>query len=216
MSQENEVILIRINLKDGFLETRTRDGSGIRQEFGTGTAIQLTPFGKDDEGRMRKTLAASEAKAPAPLPDPQSEASESAPARREKAPAIVLPGRLKTTPVEGRADGHGKPTARAHFLAHLDGQDGAVLLSATFHNHTRDAALTLSAGDAIRGQGYLHPSRDLQRLPTFSIFRLIGQANRAEAATPDEDESNLLDLQGFLARRRAKEGAISPEATRET
>ena len=110
MSQENEVISIRIDLKEGYIETRTKDGSGIRQEFRTGIAIQLTPFGKDGEGATRQALAASQPD-PEPttsLPDPAQEASEAAPARREKAPAIVLPGRLKSTPVDGRPDGHGK------------------------------------------------------------------------------------------------------------
>src|SRR5215210_9529850 len=153
MSTENEIISIRISLKEGFIETRAKDGSGIRQEFGTGVAIQLTPFGKDGEGAARKALAASQPEGESsPLPDPVDQASEAAPARREKSPAIVLPGRLKSTPVDGRPDGHGKPTAWAHFLAHIDGQEGAVLLSATFHNHTRDVALGMSAGDALRGQ----------------------------------------------------------------
>src|SRR3712207_4291285 len=110
MSNENEVTHIRINLKEGFIETRTKDGSGIRQEFRTGVAIQLTPFGKDGEGAARKALAASQPEAePSPPPDQVDQASEAAPAHREKSPAVVLPGRLKSTPIEGRADSHGKP-----------------------------------------------------------------------------------------------------------
>src|SRR4051812_42856415 len=136
MSQEHAVTHIRINIKEGFIETRTKDGSGIRQEFETGIAIQLTPFGKDGEGATRKALAASQAASePAPLPDAQDQASEAAPTRKEKTPATVIPGRLKNQPKEGRPDSNGKPTAWAHFLGHLEGVDGAVLISASFHNH---------------------------------------------------------------------------------
>lgn len=218
MPQENEIVSIRINLKEGFIETKGKDGSGIRQEFRTGVAIQLTPFGKDGEGAVRKVLAASQPEPEAVSTDAdQAEAfeqvSETAPTRRETSPAVVLPGRLKTTPVEGKPDGHGKPTAWAHFLAHVDGQDGAVLLSATFHNHTREAALQLSAGDALRAQGYLHPSRQPDRLSSFSIFRLIGNGPKPEAGDQTDDESNLLDLHTFLARRRAAERGKSPGPT---
>jgi hypothetical protein len=212
MSQE-KITSIRINIKEGFMETRSEDGSGLRVDLATGDVLQQIPFGKDGAGATRRALAASQPEPEAPLPDPVEQASEAAPARREKSPAIVLPGRLKSTPVAGRSDGHGKPTAWAHFLAHLDGQEGAVLLSATFHNHTRDAALGMSAGDTLTAQGYLHPSRDSDRLSTFSVFRLIGQDNRPEIADQPEDESNLLDLQTFLARRRAAEGAHPPAPT---
>ena len=107
----------------------------------------------------------------------------------------------------------GASIAWAHFLAHIDGHEGAVLLSATFHNHTRDAALDMSAGDALRAQGYLHPSRNPERLSTFSIFRLIGQGSKPEVADQPEEKSNLLDLHTFLAHRRAAEGGNSPEPT---
>lgn len=92
---------------------------------------------------------------------------------REKQPALVLPGRLQTRPLEGRPDSRGKPTAWARFLAHVEGADNALLLSATFHHRTREVALQLADGDPITAQGYLHPSRDPERLSTFSVFHLI-------------------------------------------
>ena len=94
-------------------------------------------------------------------------------ASRPKNPAEVMSGKLQTKPADGRPDGRGHPTAWARFLAHRDGDDGALLISATFHNRARAIALGLDAGDSITAQGYYHPSRDPQRLPTFSVFHLM-------------------------------------------
>lgn len=102
---------------------------------------------------------------------------------REKQPALVLPGRLQTRPMEGRPDGRGKPTAWARFLAHVEDTDGALLLSATFHNRTREIALQLADGDPITAQGYLHPSRDPERLSTFSVFHLIRYPGKPSSST---------------------------------
>src|SRR5262249_35089467 len=154
MSQKNEIVSIRINIKEGFIETKSRDGSGIRQSFQTGEALQLTPFGKDGMGATRKAVAASQSEAEAPSTEvdaiPQlDQPGEAVPARKEKSPATVLSGRLKNKPSEGRPDGHGKPTAVSPFLTHQEGADGAVLVYATFHNHTREIALNLSESDQI-------------------------------------------------------------------
>src|SRR5207249_4421486 len=64
--------------------------------------------------------------------------------RQEKEPTITLPGKLASQPKEGRPDNHGKPTAWARLLAHDEEADQAMMLSATFHNHTRAIALGLA------------------------------------------------------------------------
>jgi hypothetical protein len=97
-------------------------------------------------------------------------------AATSKVPTVVLPGRLQTTPKEGRADRQQKPTALAQLLAHLDGQDGATLLSTSFHGKAREIALTLQQGDHLTAQGYLHlraADAPDDRLSTFSVIHLI-------------------------------------------
>jgi hypothetical protein len=60
------------------------------------------------------------------------------------------------------------------------------VIAASFHNHTRAAALKLAAGDPITAQGYYHPNSDPARLPTFSVFRLINASER----TTKENEAD--------------------------
>jgi len=176
----NKLSSIHIDLEERFIETLTQDGIAIRFTFSPeGVFQQLLQHGSL-EGAARRLLSASQPETegdPNAMTDAGVEspapATQEASAPREKQPALVLPGRLQTTPMDGRPDGRGKPTAWARFLAHMDGQEGATLLSATFHNRTRDIALALTDGDAITAQGYLHPSRNPERLSTFSVFHLI-------------------------------------------
>jgi hypothetical protein len=99
-----------------------------------------------------------------------------APTAQEKNPTLVVPGRLQTKPQDGRPDRQGKPTAWAHLLGHIEGRDGATLLSTSFHGRTREIALALDKGDQITAQGYIHWRRadaPEDRLSTFSVIHLI-------------------------------------------
>jgi hypothetical protein len=101
----------------------------------------------------------------------------------ERSPTVVLPGKLQSTPIDGRPDRQAKPTAWAQFLAHIDGRDGATLLSTSFHGRTRDLALGLRQGDPITAQGYLHlrAANDPEgRLSTFSVIHLIAYPGKPQ------------------------------------
>jgi hypothetical protein len=178
MAQESEESIsklrsIHIDLEEQSIETLAQDGVIVRLTFSPEGVFQQLLRSGSVEGASQRLLSASEGQ-PDTAPEANDQVNPEAPAKREKQPALVLPGKLQTKPAEGRPDGRGNPTAWARFLAHMEGQEGAVLLSATFHNHTRDIALKLAEGDAIRAQGYLHPHRDSSRLSTFSIFHLLG------------------------------------------
>ena len=79
---------------------------------------------------------------------------------KEKAPTTVLPGKLQTKPKDGRPDRHQKPTAWAQLLAHIEGREGATLLSTSFHGRTRELALSLHRRPSHRaGLPALTPGR---------------------------------------------------------
>src|SRR5687768_8403605 len=67
----------------------------------------------------------------------QPQGSPEATRSKERTPTTVIPGKLQNKPVEGRPDRHGKPTAYARMLGHLEGEEGALLLSTSFHGRTR-------------------------------------------------------------------------------
>jgi len=184
MDQEQsirKIETININLQGRYIETRVEGGASLRLSFDAWEMLQHLLLSGDMEATARKLLATGEAQPDISTPPPTEQATEEAPAPRQKSPALVLPGKLKTTPIEGKPDSHDKPTATAHFLAHMEGEEGAVRLFSTFHNHTRSIALRLSAGDPITAQGYLHPSRDPKRLSTFSIFHLINYPGKPKS-----------------------------------
>ncbi len=109
------------------------------------------------------------------------------PTAREKNPTLVVPGRLQTKPQDGRPDRQGKPTAWAHLLGHIEGRDGATLLSTSFHGRTRDIALALDKGDQITAQGYIHWRRadaPEDRLSTFSVIHLINHPGKPQRGQP--------------------------------
>src|SRR5215208_634422 len=173
MSQEKEAPLnklrtIHIDLEQMSAQIEFQDGTLERWVYNSEGIFRSLLQSGSLEVAARRLLVASQPEATSIGVETVEGANETAPVRKEKAPALVLPGRLKNQPAEGRPDGQGKPTAIAQFLAHMDGREGAVPLFATFHHHTRDIALRLSSGDAITAQGYYHPSRDSSRLSTFS------------------------------------------------
>jgi hypothetical protein len=101
----------------------------------------------------------------------------------EKNPTLVVPGRLQTKPQDGRPDRQGKPTAWAHLLGHVEGREGATLLSTSFHGRTREIALALDKGDQITAQGYIHWRRadaPEDRLSTFSVIHLINHPGKPQ------------------------------------
>jgi hypothetical protein len=118
-------------------------------------------------------------------PEPAAQdAPRPAPAK-EKAPTTIIPGKLQNQPVEGRPDRHGKPTAYARLLGHLEGEEGATLLSTSFHGKTRDIALVLAPGSRITAQGYLHRSSDPDRLSSFSVVHLLEYPGKVRRLTDD-------------------------------
>ena len=105
-------------------------------------------------------------------PEPQAQESPQS-TSKGKSPTTVIPGTLHSKPVEGKLDRNKKPTAYARMLGHLEGEEGAVLLSTSFHGRTREIALGLPEGAHITAQGYLHRSSDPERLSTFSVIHLL-------------------------------------------
>ena len=113
----------------------------------------------------------------------QPEPGEQSP-RTELEGRVTLAGRLKTTPREGKPDRRGNPTAWARFAAHVEGEDGPHLYSATFHRHTAAIALTLEKDAPITVDGYAHPSRDPAgtRLDTLSVVNLVAYPGKGKRA----------------------------------
>ena len=107
-------------------------------------------------------------------------------ARAEMEGRVTLAGRLKTKPREGKPDRRGNATAWARFAAHVEGEEGPHLYSATFHRHTAAIALSLDKDTPVTVDGYAHQSRDPAgtRLDTLSVVNLVaypGKGQRAEA-----------------------------------
>ena len=155
---------------------------------GQATKVTLTPEGglyhaisslsPNVTQRSVDHLVAAQEEAPPVAPTPQASESTTS---TEKSPTTVLPGKLQTKPKAGNPDRHGKPTAWAQFLAHVEGREGATLLSTSFHGRTREIALQLHAGDHITAQGYLHlrPEDSVSpRLSTFSVIHLVHYPNK--------------------------------------
>jgi hypothetical protein len=92
---------------------------------------------------------------------------------RERDQTVILSGRLKSKPREGKPDARGNPTAWARFAAHEDGREQAHLYSASFHRHTARIALELAFNAAITVEGYRHVYHDPERLDTLSVIRML-------------------------------------------
>src|SRR4051794_33784777 len=168
--QINKLHEIRINLEQGFVQTEFADGTIERYSYNSDGIFRSILQSGSLEAAARRLLATSQAEAE--MVD-QDEQQPPAAVQQEKSTARVLSGKLQDQPREGMPDGKGNPTAWAKFLAHIEGNAGAVLASATFHGSTRSIALGLPAGSPITAQGYYHEARGNGRNPTFSIFHLI-------------------------------------------
>jgi hypothetical protein len=140
-------------------ETATRltfSPGGVLYELLGETAL-LTQAAKKLRSWSLRNQQSSEEAPPETVPTPSTaQAHEGSSSTKEKSPTTVLPGKLQTKPKEGNPDRHGKPTAWAQFLAHVEGREAATLLSTSFHGRTREIALQLNAGDHLTAQGYLH------------------------------------------------------------
>ena len=125
----------------------------------------------------------SSASTPAEDRPEQPEHGEQA-AHAELEGRVTLAGRLKTKPREGKPDRRGNPTAWARFAAHVEGEDGPHLYSATFHRHTAAIALTLDKDAPLTVDGYAHPSRDPAgtRLDTLSVVNLVAYPGKGQRA----------------------------------
>ena len=153
--QEGSIRKLRsftIDVEKQLIETLAQDGTVVRFTYSPEGIFQTILLAGGLESAASRLVTASQVEDIPVVAEGQP--APEAPARKEKSPALVLSGRLKNQPTEGRPDGHQKPTAVAHFLAHLPEREGATLLFATFHNHTRDIALRLAADDPITAQGY--------------------------------------------------------------
>jgi hypothetical protein len=111
-------------------------------------------------------------------------ATDDAVVGEQRAPTTVVPGRIQGRAKEGRVDGRGRPTAWGRFLAHIDGEEGASLLSTTFHGRTRDIVLGLPEDASITAQGYLRrvtgANPEQRRMPTFSVIHLLQYPGKPE------------------------------------
>jgi hypothetical protein len=147
--------------EDGLVRFRFYLPPALRDLLGT------NPITERSVDRLLEAEVASVAQANAPIIPATTSG---------KVPTVTVPGKLQTKPKEGRADRHHKPTAWAQLLAHLEGRDGATLLSTSFHGRTRDIALGLNQGDQITAQGYLHlraVDAPDDRLSSFSVIHLL-------------------------------------------
>jgi hypothetical protein len=203
MSLENrntqlKLLAIHINLEQRSVIFLAEDLSATRLRYSPqGLLYELigTPDSSDRTVDGSAAQPAPESAAVADL-SPASAPKE----QKEKSPTAVLPGKLQTTPQEGKPDRQGKPTAWARFLGHIEGHEGATLLSTSFHGRTREIALQLQAGDHLTAQGYLHLRRAADpegRLSTFSVIHLLeypGKVARDRAADPPAEHLNETSL----------------------
>ena len=100
---------------------------------------------------------------------------------QEKEPVHTFTGKIKGVVREGRPDRSGNKTAWARFAIHEENSDKAKMLSATFHRHTANKALTLPADAQITASGYLRPTVPADRMDTYHIFNLVNYPGKQPA-----------------------------------
>lgn len=146
--------------------------------FSSGTLYFQTTSQSLPEG----SVAAESSTTGALAPTEESTPSEDSPTIevRERESTIVLSGRLKSKPREGRPDGRGNPTAWARLAAHEDGEEKAHLYSTTFHRHTAKIAMGLDFNAPITVEGYRHVYDDAQRMDTLSVINFLSYPGKPE------------------------------------
>jgi hypothetical protein len=105
-------------------------------------------------------------------PQAQSEEPVNQEQRNKEKPTIVLAGRLKSKPIEGKLDRKGNPTSWARMAVHDDHRRDAHMYVATFHRHTTALALNLDIEDPITVEGYPHPASAKGSMDTFSVIAI--------------------------------------------
>lgn len=117
-------------------------------------------------------LAGSTASPPANT-TPDTRPAKDAPSSKERDETIVLSGRLRADPKEGRPDRSGNPTAWAPFAARPQEGEEPQVYSATFHRRTVPLVLKLSKGAAITVRGFARESDDPERMDYLSVVGLL-------------------------------------------
>ena len=133
------------------------------------------------EGVIFEALAASQESISdqANVLAPQTGGETSTPSQ-EKAKTIVLSGKLKSLPKEGKPDSRGNPTAYARLAVHDKEKNEPHLYLASFHRHTVKIALGLAREAQIVAEGYPHKADDPQKMDTFSVVNLINYPGKPE------------------------------------
>lgn len=174
---------IRIDFRDRSITFEGRQGALARLVLSDAVYLQ-TPTESPPEGLI---LPDEEDSGFQVLEDETSTAEGPAPVAEKEQP-VVLSGRLKSQPREGRPDSQGHPTAWARLAVHEDDRPDAHLYSATFHRGSARIALRLAAEAPITVQGYPHLSNDppTGRLDTLSIFRVLDYPGKPRQRTPND------------------------------
>jgi hypothetical protein len=151
----------RIELAEQAVILEGEDGSCIRVEAAHAVLLQqiVALFGS-------------------PPPVAPSPAAPASPTKQQD--TVTLTGRLKSTPKEGRPDGHGNPTAWARFAARDPEGDQVRVYSTTFHRRCAQIALGLSRDDQLTVIGYVRPSSQEGRLDGLSVFAVPNYPGKAE------------------------------------
>lgn len=171
---------IHIDIRDHSITFEGRKGIIARLLFSDAVYFQ-TPTESPPEALISPDEGES---SPQTLEDEASAVVE-ATALPETAQPVVLSGRLKSQPREGRPDSRGRPTAWTRLAVHEDDRPDAHLYSATFHRGSARIALRLAADAAITVEGYPHLSSDPSagRLDTLSVFRVLDYPDKPKKRT---------------------------------
>lgn len=162
---------IHINLIDQVVTLEAADGKTAKLSFGQ----PKTLFEAHQE-----LIPQLPAEADEPAPEPEVPATQ--PETREKQPTVVLSGRLRTKPKEGRPDNQGRATAWGRLAVHEDGAEQAHLFSATFHRRTAAIALGLDRGAQLTVEGYPHAGDAARkRLDTLSVIAVHQYPGKPES-----------------------------------
>lgn len=118
-------------------------------------------------------------------PSPELPSSQEASPSKEKEKTVILTGKLKAKPKEGKPDRRGRPTAYARLAAHEEGQEDPHLYLATFHRHTTKIALSLAKDAQLTVEGYPHLSGDPsgKRMDTLSVINIVQYPGKLQKGT---------------------------------
>ena len=169
---------IRIDLAERSITLETAEEPVAKLVFSSGTIYFQKPAAEPSEGLITPD------EGPGDVSDPEPVAAGDIPGSRERQQALILSGKLKSKPRQGRPDSQGRPTTWARLAVHDEDQDNAHIFSATFHRGSASIALGLPMDAAVTVEGYAHPSNDPdgKRLDTLSVFRFLNYPGKPEPA----------------------------------